>query len=176
MLSTLAMTIIADDRPGIVQLVADTIASAGGNWLESRLCRLGGQFAGIVRAEIEDSKADALAIALKALEARGLRIQIHTEEAAKQDAVTGTLVTIDLVGHDRPGIVKTITGVLSAHGVNVEEFSSQCVNSPMDGAQLFQARATLLLPPKLTLATLRSELEQIASDLMVDLQLGTPAR
>lgn len=171
MLSTLTMTIIAADRPGLVQLVADAVASNGGNWLESRLCRLGGQFAGIVRAEIDDSKADVLAVALKALESRGLRIQLHTEEARPADASRGSLVSLEIVGHDRPGIVKTIAGVLSSHGVNVEEFSSECVNSPMDGAQLFQARASLLLPAGLSVSTIRQDLEKIASDLMVDLNL-----
>ncbi|MFA5265189.1 MAG: ACT domain-containing protein [Opitutaceae bacterium] len=176
MLSNLTMTIIAGDRPGLVQLVADRVAAHGGNWLESRMCRLGGQFAGIVRVAVPSDKASSLEKSLSELEKQGLRILIHTEGAAEISSKKGTLVKLDIVGHDRPGIVRQITSVLASHGVNVEEFGSECVNSPMDGAQLFQAHALVLIPPSIPLSLLRGELEKIASDLMVDVQLGPPGK
>lgn len=174
MLTDLTMTIIAADRPGLVQLVADRVESHGGNWLESRMCRLGGQFAGIVRVAVPSERQAALAHSLAQLESQGLRIVVHAEEAAPVRAARPALATIEIVGHDRPGIVRQITGVLAAYGVNVEELSSECVNAPMDGAQLFQAKATVLLPPSVTLATVRAELEKIAADLMVDVQIRAP--
>jgi glycine cleavage system regulatory protein len=134
MLSNLTMTIIAGDRPGLVQLVADRVAAHGGNWLESRMCRLGGQFAGIVRVAVPSEKASDLEKVLSDLEKQGLRILIHTEGADKISSKKGTLVKLDIVGHDRPGIVRQIASVLASHSVNVEEFESECVNAPMDGA------------------------------------------
>ncbi len=175
MLSNLTMTIIGADRPGLVQLDADRVAAQGGNWLESRMCRLGGQFTGIVRVELPAEKASVLAQSLAALEAQGLRIVVHTEGAESKEPSQGTLVKLEIVGHDRPGIVRQITGVLAAYGVNVEEFSSECVSAPMDGAHLFQAKATVLLPTSVSFATVRAELEKIAADLMVDVQLATLA-
>ena len=174
MLTDLTMTIIAADRPGLVQLVADRVESHGGNWLESRMCRLGGQFAGIVRVAVPSEREAALAHSLAQLESQGLRIVVHAEEASPVRAARPALATIEIVGHDRPGIVRQITGVLAAYGVNVEELSSECVNAPIDGAQLFQAKATVLLPPSVTLATVRAELEKIAADLMVDVQIRAP--
>lgn len=176
MLSTLTMTIIGADRPGLVQLVADRVASHEGNWLESRMCRLGGQFAGIVRVAVPSGKASALSHALASLEAQGLRIVVHMEGTDSGKAAAGTMISLEIVGHDRPGIVKQITGVLAAYGVNVEEFSSECVNAPMDGTQLFQARASVLVPPSVQVSALRAELEKIASDLMVDVHLVQPAK
>lgn len=172
MLATLVMTVIGADRPGLVQGVAARVADHGGNWLESRMCRLGGQFAGILRVEVPGTRRDELVNALRLLEVDGLRVIIHADGAASTGAQPGgTLVTVDLVGQDRPGILRSLTGVFAAHGVNVEELSSERVNAPMDGGVLFQARATVLLPASVTLAALRVELEKIAADLMVDLRV-----
>ena len=60
MKSYLVMTVLGNDRPGLVSSLADTVASHGGNWLESRMARLAGQFAGIVRIECPSETADAL--------------------------------------------------------------------------------------------------------------------
>ena len=170
MLSNLVMTVIGPDRPGLVELIAGRVARHGGNWLESRMCRLGGQFTGIVRVEIDSARAGELVTALRALEPDGLRALIHTEQA-NRPPVAGTLATLALVGQDRPGILLEISKVLSSHRVNVEELTSECVSAPMDGNKLFQARATVLLPPDLTLFALRAALEKLATDLMVDVQL-----
>ena len=44
----LVMTVIGKDRTGLVETLAEIVAGHGGNWLESRMCRLGGEFAGIL--------------------------------------------------------------------------------------------------------------------------------
>ena len=67
MLTTLVMTVIGADRPGLVQLVAACVADRGGNWLESRMCHLGGQFAGIISVEAPADRADDLKRALQRL-------------------------------------------------------------------------------------------------------------
>jgi len=180
MLATLVMTVIGADRPGLVQMVAARVADHGGNWLESRMCRLGGQFAGILRVEVDRERRDELVDALRTLEVDGLRVIIHADgagamdgrERAGEDGAKGSLVTVALVGNDRPGILRSVSGVFAAHGVNVEELASERVNAPMDGGLLFQARATVFVPATVKLAAVRTDLEKIASDLMVDLKVG----
>jgi glycine cleavage system regulatory protein len=171
MLTNLVMTVIGPDRPGLVELVSAAVAAQGGNWLESRMCRLGGQFAGIVRVEIAEEKCDALLAILAKLEKEGLNISAR-KEAAVVSAATGTGAVLELVGQDRPGILHQISQVLARHNVNVEELASDCVNAPMDGSILFKARASVSLPPGVSMTQLRTELEKIASDLMVDVQLN----
>ncbi len=170
MLSTLVMTVIASDRPGLVQLVSACVADHGGNWLESRMCRLGGQFAGIVSAEVESGRAAELTTALGQLEQEGLTVIVHAERGDGAPA-GGSLATLELVGHDRPGILRRVSGVLSAHHVNVEELASERVSAPMGGGILFQANATVLVPTSVNLGAVRADLEKIAADLMVDLKL-----
>ena len=179
MLATLVMTIIAPDRPGLVQMVAAHVADHGGNWLESRMCRLGGQFAGILRVAVPAGRRDELTSALRTLEGDGCRVIIHAEEdagPASPGAERGSLARLEIVGADRPGILRSVSSVLAAHGVNVEELASECVSAPMDGGRLFQARASILVPPSVKLATVRAELQRIAADLMVDVKLETAGK
>ena len=168
MLHHLVLTIIGTDRPGLVQLVASRVADHGGNWLESRLCHLGGQFAGIARVEAPAEKVAELRSALQALAADGLRVTVDAGEGSST-AARGVAATIELVGQDRPGILRNITGVLAAQGVNVEELASECVSAPMGGGNLFQARVRVLVPAGVKLESVRADLEKIAADLMVDL-------
>jgi len=158
-----------------VQLIATRVADHGGNWLESRMCHLGGQFAGILRAEVPAARVDELVKALQTLESAGLNVTIHTESGAAPSAI-GSVAALELVGQDRPGILRLVAGVLAAHGVNVEELASERVSAPMGGGTLFKARATVLVPPGTSLGALRGDLERIASDLMVDLNLRPAER
>lgn len=170
MLATLVMTVIGADRPGLVQLVAACVADHGGNWLESRMCRLGGQFAGILRIEVANTRAEELKQALAKLDRDGLKVIVHAEPGAT-GLGHGALATLEIVGNDRPGILRSVTGALAARGVNVEELASERVAAPMGGGTLFQATATVLVPPDLNLSLIRADLEKLASDLMVDLKL-----
>lgn len=185
MIESLVMTIIGADRPGLVELVAASVADHGGNWQESRMCHLGGRFAGIARVEVPAARLAELKRALHGLEADGLRIVVESgggpKIASGQAPATGSGqaastssgqgATLELVGNDRPGILRTVTGVLAAHGVNVEELSSECVSAPMGGGDLFQAKARVLVPTTVKLEDVRADLEKIAADLMVDLNL-----
>jgi len=168
MLTTLVLSLIGKDQPGLVRNVAEVIAAQGGNWLESRLCRLGGEFAGIVRVEVEGAKAPALTAALQAL--AGLRVTVHGEEGAV-GSVPAATATLDLVGSDRPGILREVTAVLAAHGLNVEDLATERVDAPMGGGQLFQMRALVAVPGGAELARVRADLEKLAADLMVELRL-----
>lgn len=171
MLATLVMTIIGADRPGLVQLVATTVADHGGNWLESRMCHLGGQFAGLLRVEVAAEKTDGLVQALQELKGAGLRVILHTESGVPvAQAATGA--TLELVGQDRPGILRAVSAVLASHGVNVEDLRSERVSAPMGGGTLFQATVRVSVPSSANLGTVRTDLEKIASDLMVDIKLA----
>jgi glycine cleavage system regulatory protein len=169
MIESLVMTIIGGDRPGLVELVSACVADHGGNWLESRMSHLGGRFAGIARVEVPAERLAELKRALHGLEADGLRVVV--ESGTGETAPAGLAATLELVGSDRPGILRTVTGVLAEHGVNVEELSSECVSAPMGGGDLFQAKARVLVPPRVKLEDLRRDLEKVGADLMVDLKL-----
>ena len=169
---TLVMTVIGDDRPGLVERLSGVIAAGGGNWLESRMSRLSGKFAGILRIEVPASLASELSFRLRALASEGIRVALETSEVPEAAAGAGKGATLEIVGQDRPGIVSQISRTLAARGANVEELHSECVSAPMSGEMLFRARVQLLLPETLDLEELRAAVETVASDLMVDARFG----
>jgi glycine cleavage system regulatory protein len=165
----LVITVIGDDRPGLVELLAETIGSNGGNWLESRMAHLAGKFAGVLRVAVDGEHVEKLQQALAALSTRGIRVCAETGDATAEMVRAARL---ELVGSDQPGIVRDISTVLARHAVNVEELETQCVDAPMSGHRLFKAVAALQLPGELSVETLRTELEGLAHDLMVEIQLS----
>ena len=165
----LVMTLIGPDRTGLVESVARAVAGHGGNWLESRMCRLGGEFAGILRIEIPAEKKSSLLAALQKIPGLNVVVQPDPKPAS---ATPGRQTKLEIVGSDRPGIVREITSALARAGVNVEEFSSEVVSAPMSGETLFKAGARLQLPEGCNLAALKKDLEKIAADLLVDVSLA----
>lgn len=168
MQTPLVLTVVGADRPGLVEKVADLVARHDGNWLESRMCRLGGQFAGIVRIVVADDGQGALTAGLRGLAGQGLKVEVYADAAAVPTQAE-SLARIELVGQDRPGIVRQVAAALAGHGVNVEDLSTECVSAPMSGETLFKARAKLHVPADCDVAALRRELERVASDLFVDI-------
>lgn len=167
----LVMTVIGQDRPGLVESVAGLVTDHGGNWLESRMSRLGGQFAGILRVAVPPDVEARLVAALRQLDARGLTIVVHSDQAPPLPPAA-RLSLLEIVGQDRPGIVRQISRALANHGVNVEDLQTECASAAMSGETLFKARAKLSLPDACDTAALRRELEQIAEDLIVDISLA----
>jgi len=169
---SLVMTVIGEDKPGLVDAVSSRIVEFGGNWVESRMCRLGGKFAGLVRAVVSEDKQASLTEALKKLEAeQGLVVVVETDSAVPE-AVSGKLVTLEIVGQDRPGIVSQISSVLARHQVNVESFDSGCESGAWSGEIVFKANITVHLGPACDVPALRKDLEKIAEDLMVDINFA----
>ena len=163
----LVMTVIGPDRPGLVDSIASLVEAHGGNWLESRMCHLGGQFAGLLRVEIDEVAGERLRQALADLSGQALEIVAHRSDSeASSDC--SEVAWVEVVGQDRPGIVRQIAGALAEEGVNVEELSSQCSSAPMSGERLFEAKARVCIPEDCDSDQLRQRLESIAEDLQVD--------
>jgi glycine cleavage system regulatory protein len=169
MQTTLVMTLIGPDRTGLVESVACAVAEHGGNWLESRMCRLGGEFAGILRVEIPAEKKSSLLDALQKISS--LNVTFRDDEM-KISPGSARQTKLEIVGSDRPGIVREITSALARAYVNVEEFSSEIISAPMSGENLFKAQARLQLPAGCDLAALKRDLEKIAADLLVDVSFA----
>jgi glycine cleavage system regulatory protein len=165
----LVMTLVGPDRTGLVESVARAVAEHGGNWLESRMCRLGGEFAGILRIEVPADKKKPLLAVLQKIS--GLNVVVHSGQPGVA-AAPGRQTALEIVGSDRPGIVHEITSALARANVNVEEFFSEVSSAPMSGETLFKASARLQLPENCDLAALKKDLEKIAADLLVDVSFA----
>ena len=170
-MTKLVLTLLGDDQPGLVSRVSRVVAEEGGSWLESQLARLAGTFAGIALVEVPPDRVAGLRSALTRL---GDVLEVTVKEAAAPVSVGGRRLVLHLVGHDQPGIVRSITEALASRGVSIEQLATATVEAPMAGGLLFEADAVLTAPVDLGVDELQSDLESLARELMVDLDL-TPA-
>jgi glycine cleavage system regulatory protein len=167
---SIVLTVVADDQPGIVEDLSDALATHGGNWTESSMMTLAGKFAGILVAEVPEDRAESFLRVLDTLEAAGMQIVAQRSDAPTRPDNTRDYA-IELVGQDHPGIVHDVTRVLAAHGVNVLELETTVESASMSGERLFIAHARIAIPATVSLESLRDELEELANELMVDVEL-----
>jgi glycine cleavage system regulatory protein len=172
-MATLILSVIGSDRPGLTQTLAAAVLSAGGNWLESHLSRLGGLYVGSVLVELEADRVEALRAAVQAVDAQGLEVRIAP--ASEAPGSGGEEILFSLVGQDRPGIVHQVTAVLSGLGVNIEAFETRISAEPHSGAPLFHLDARLRLASGQTAQAVQAALEAISGEIMVDISLAPAA-
>ena len=170
MTTYLVLTAIGEDKPGLVESLAKVIADNSGNWLESSMSQLAGKFAGILRVSVSDSEVDQLISALDGISDQ-LTLVIERVDSDFEIELPQT-VELNLIGNDRPGIIREFSHVLTSLSVNVEQLSTDCVPAPMSSEVLFKAKANLKVPVGLKLEVLQQEIERLADDLIVEMQLS----
>jgi glycine cleavage system regulatory protein len=173
MSESMVLTLIGPDRPGLVDALSTTIAEHDGNWLESRMSRLAGKFAGILRLTVPEDRAGSLREELGRMQKLGLTVVIEGTAADLAPSSARNL-TLELLGRDHPGIVRGISHALAGRGINIVALETASESAPMSGETLFRASAELGLPASLDSEDLRQTLEELAGDLMVDISLNEP--
>lgn len=171
MKSYLIVSLIADDKPGLIEDLAVVVSKYSGNWLESNMSHLAGKFAGIFRVSVDDANAELLAKELRAV-STSFNLQIESGDADEREGLHSkpTLLNINIVGNDRPGIVMEISQALAQMGVNVESFATVCEAAPMSGDVLFKLDAVLKNPRNLDFEKLKTNLELLADDLIIEVE------
>lgn len=172
-MTTLILTVAGSDRPGLVAAVADVVDSHGGNWESSQLAELAGVFAGVIQVSISAERETELQDALRALDGL-LTVSVHTGAHAEGDPERP--ITLQVLGNDRPGIVREVSAVLRAHSVSVETMTTDTKDAAMAGGRLFEASVVAEAPASADLAALRADLERLTSELQVDITVDrTPS-
>ena len=172
-METLVLTVIGDDRPGLVATLSARLTAHGASWERSQMSRLAGKFAGIVEVVVPAGNANDLVADLEGLAARGLTVSITRTSTAPQTPTHR--LSLELVGADRPGIVAEVSALLATHHVSIEELETAVRHAPMAGGMLFEAHAVLAAPAGADEAEVRSALESLADELMVDVALAEDA-
>lgn len=168
-MTTLVLTLVGDDRAGIVSAVAEVVDAHGGNWENSRLAELAGAFAGIVEVSVPDPRAEALRAALG--EVPGL--QTVTVPAAPADATTSARrIEVRVLGNDRTGIVREVTGALGARGLSIERMSTETRDAAMSGGRLFEASLTASVPDGVSLGDVQADVERLTAEIQVDISVA----
>src|SRR5690349_19780518 len=169
-MTTLVLTLVGDDRAGLVSAVADVVDAHGGNWENSQLAELSGAFAGIVEILVPPERADALRAALSALDGL-LTVAVHPGAKTEKDAAASRRFTLSVIGNDRPGIVREVSAALRANGLSIDRMTTETRDAAMYGGRLFEATVTARVPASVDLAAVRTELERLATEIQVDVAL-----
>jgi glycine cleavage system regulatory protein len=162
------LTVIGTDRPGLTEALATAVQEAGGNWLDSRLSRLGGSYVGSVLVELPEDALELLRDKAAHVDAAGLKVSIA--HAAHPVEMPGTPLELSLVGQDRPGIVREVSAALSRFHVNIEDLETGFEDAASFGGRLFRAKARLLVPARVSAEAVQEVLEGISGEIMVDLK------
>jgi glycine cleavage system regulatory protein len=165
----LVLTVLCDDRPGVVEQLAQTISEHHGNWLESRMAQLAGKFAGILQVAVADSHQSELRAALNELASKGFKIVV--DDAVNTSKPECREFSFSVVGNDRPGIVREIAQAFAARHINMGELETACSSMPWSGEPLFEATGIIEVPKAVDMNELYDYLDKIADELAVDIRL-----
>lgn len=168
---SLVFTFISDDHPGVIEDISRTVADHGGNWLESEMCQLAGKFAGIIRVNAPEQNIHRLGNALQQHSAKGLKITLEQGANEQPEKTVAQLLTLSIIGLDRPGILHEVTFALAEHSINISQMSTELTHAPMAGEALFNANARIEVPESVNLQVLQEQLESVANALTVDIAL-----
>ncbi len=175
MKSTLILSIIGPDRPGIVDDLSSLIIDNGGNWLESRMCNLAGQFAGVLLVECPEEKLAGLKTAFASLEQSGLKIQLASGSAEGDDSAKGDKsrldIELEITGPDHPGIIHDIAHFLAERDISISEMDSHCEEGAMSGGYVFHSKITASIPKSQEISEVEDALGDLAGALHVDITL-----
>ena len=161
------ISVLGDDKPGLVDGLSKIIVSSDGDWIESRMSSFEGKFAGILKVNVPSKNAAKLK---KALVSSSLGLQIACEETVPLEQANFKSYNIELIGQNHVGIINKLSHVLANDlQSNVEELKTEIIDASMSGEQLFKAQITLHLPVSMDESLIRDKLEKIADEMMVEI-------
>ncbi|MCM2680171.1 glycine cleavage system protein R [Echinimonas agarilytica] len=163
-MKSIVITLIGTDRSGIVDEVSQCLMAHHGNWQASSMSLMAGQFAGIVEARIPEEQLSAVRQSLGQLE--GLTVQVVDGHAI--EATEALSIDFQVTANDRPGIIQQVSSCLAANKVNVLELDTRCESAAHFGGDLFIAEVHAQLPAGLTEDDLKTALEALSDDLIID--------
>ncbi len=172
MSNSIVLTLTGPDRVGIVEEVTRVLLNLGGNVENSRMARLGGEFAILMLVTLAEEQVELIDPAFIALKSEGYVISLSKTRRSPNDIRPGWICyDVEVQGGDHPGIVYEIAQSLSRHGINIESLETATTPAPMSGTTLFSLNARISVPPSLEENIWRGELNEAAQQANVDVSM-----
>ncbi|QCU89867.1 glycine cleavage system protein R [Thiomicrorhabdus sediminis] len=170
MKQSIVISVLGDDKPGLVESLSQLIVEHQGEWVESRMASLAGKFAGILSVSLPKENIESFKTALQNSEKLCLKVMFE-DSLASNHGIASKTYHIELLGQDQPGIIHKISSVLARLNASVDELYTEVVEASMSGEQLFKANIELQVPADVSAALIQQELEHLANELIVDIAL-----
>jgi glycine cleavage system transcriptional repressor len=164
----LAVSVIGNDRTGMVHDLSRVITDCGGSIADSRMASLGSEFAmlllvsgnwhALARIESELSRlaeTESLSVNFKRTEPKGTRTDMLP-------------YSVDIVSLDQTGIVSGLTGFFASRGIDICEVATRSYAAAHTGAPMFAVQLVINVPGKLQVAQLREEFMDFCDSLNLD--------
>ena len=163
-MESLAITVVGQDRPGIIARTAEVLSAYGMNLEDSSMTLLRGHFAMTLICAGETA-ADEVEQALAAAIDPSLAVTVRAvpDESDRQPVASTYLVTVH--GADRLGIVARLAGTLAGAGGNITDLTTRLAGD------LYVLLAEVDLPPAADVAALRTALAAASRELGVETRL-----
>ncbi|MFO6425189.1 glycine cleavage system protein R [Motilimonas sp. KMU-193] len=157
-------TIAGEDRPDLLKLLAGKTHALEGRWLDSKISRLEGQIAGIIKIDIPGENLSALKADFNSIP----NFHVSTSEIKLVTVTECEELELKIEANDRPGIISDITHFLDSKGVAIEHMENHRFGVIGLGSTVFIAEMTLMVPVDMGKDMLVAELEQLSSDFRVE--------
>jgi len=164
------ITAIGPDTIGIMDRLAETVASLGANIEETRASILGGEFAVIMLVTGADGTAGSLETRLQSTGA-SMGLTTTVKRTRGPSTPQGLSYVIESVSLDNPGIVRAVSGVLKSRGINIEDLETSVLAAPLSGSPMFSMRIGINITPGATLSALKEDLARIAAEHDLDIEI-----
>jgi glycine cleavage system transcriptional repressor len=167
----LVITLAGPDRIGIVDRVTEIVLRHQGNIEESRMARLGGEFAMIMLISVPAESTPKLKEDLSDFEKDGFQI-LTRKTVADSEKFRGWLpYCVRVQGADHEGIINSMTHDFAARGINIESLTTGSFQAPMSGTCIFSMEAIVYLPPDFPVHEWKKEFMAIAESVNVDAEV-----
>jgi glycine cleavage system transcriptional repressor len=169
----LVVTIIGPDKRGTVAKITDVIVDYSANIEESRMARLGGDFAVIMLISLNNGDREGLLVGLnELLDGQEAQLFVKETDLARTRIFEGFVpYEISVIGADHEGIVHEVAEQLAEARIQIETMDTHVTPAPVTGTPLFSMQAAIQAPPDLTLHQLRELLSDLSDELFVDIDV-----
>lgn len=117
------LTVVGEDRPGIVAKLTAALYQGGANLGEASMMRLGGNFTIMLMVRYEGTAKSLASMIEPVTESLGLHAHVDTIKGGLHRHLVPD-VRITVSGADRAGIVAEVTGALAEAGLHILDLES----------------------------------------------------
>ncbi len=164
----LVLSVLGEDRPGIVEQISQMILEHGCNIEDSRMAVLGGEFAAILLISGQWNTLAKVESALPELKER-LGMQVIAKRTGTRSQEEARLpYGVEVVAMDHPGIVNQLAAFFAERQINIEDMRTASYAAPHTGTPMFSVQMTISIPADLHIATLRESFMEYCDSLNLD--------
>ena len=138
-MSTIIITAVGADRPGMVAALSSILADQQCNLEDCAMTRLGGQFAMMLMVQLPADKTLAQIEPLFGELQHSHGLKVHCDEA-ENHVVAGDAPRhiLTVYAQDRPGLLSTISQILAENKVNITDVQTRLASAGALYVMLFE--------------------------------------